>query len=285
MATAAASTRPDTPSLARMLPTWTPDGLLADEQAVADLAVRPALRDEREDLELALATGRSVSPPGPPAARRDGSLRRAAPPPSAARRRAAAGPRRAGAGSSSSTSTSGGSCDQRPAGQLAQLVAASVGRGAGARSRPPRAAARGRRRGRGGVRPIAPRPGPATAPPMWPRPGASAPWPRGTAARSRASARRASAQCAGSSRPVSRAWNARAVARLASGVVAPVGVLGERTRRRRPPPRRGSARRARATPRRRRSGASPAPRPTIAASTSIDVAAMRAIAAPSPRSP
>src|SRR4051812_30816230 len=40
--------------LSKDVPDVDAHGLLADEQAVADLPVRPALRDEREDLELSL---------------------------------------------------------------------------------------------------------------------------------------------------------------------------------------------------------------------------------------
>ena len=64
IATAAASTRPETSSFGEDVADVDADGLLADEQPLPDLAVGPALGDEPEDLALAPAQPERVGPLG-----------------------------------------------------------------------------------------------------------------------------------------------------------------------------------------------------------------------------
>ena len=190
------------------------DRLLADEQPVADLPVRPALDDQRAAPRARAWTARTC-PTGAAArrGRRRPGCRRLSPigPASTCGERQAPG----GAGSSSSASTSGGSwISARPASSRSSR---SIGR-AWSRSAMATASTSGSRASARTRRASIRRAVPARRPrrPSSPRPGASGPSPRCTAARSRCHCSARSAQRAGSSRPMSRAWNARAVASLAS---------------------------------------------------------------------
>ena len=191
------------------------DRLLADEQPVADLAVRPALGDQREDLELALATARTC--------RRRGSR---SPPGSAPRRSAPAGTmgedRRSGttsmtgtSGASISSSTTDGSgiSARRRAREARAAVAVPA---APARSRQPRPAAPERPRAPPGHRPARARQSPRPRSRAAPRPGASVPARHGIGRRARATPGRRRPTPRGSSRPSIRRRNARAVASSAS---------------------------------------------------------------------
>ena len=272
---AAASTRPETPSLDRMLPTCTPTVFwLMNSRSPISRFVRPrAMRASTSSSRLDRPKVSPVAGGGPPSGAPVGAAASAIGPGETAGRGTEGG----GRGLGEDLVDLGRELDQGAAGELAQR----------AQERPRVEAhreldGRGQRLARVGADDPRIRPGlrardPAVAPPR-----IASVW-RQRARPSRYGSPRSCQrpasvdQAAGLSRPCSRPWNARAVARLASGSPRPVPSPSARARttaasasaRIRP----ARSREAATSPIRRFSRASA----TIADSTSSAVAAMRAI--------